>query len=626
MSEAVIEHPINRPPKPPAAALGPYFQFLTTDLEQNQWIGSVLIFRHVSFSQPTISFDSSAKVDYDWEVLYENLFDMKIYRINLTIELREGNDDEKIQWAIDWNDFNSNGTFYIAQRNQKWRGGFFSCNGFDATIPKERAEGLNYDNVWNQLYSIHEQTPLHILLWGGDQSYNDFVIEDVPYLKTWSELPFDDKWTYEFDGDAQIEAEKYYFYTYAEHWERRPEMKRALSSIPSLMMWDDHDIFDGAGSYPPLLQQSPIMSGLFRIAQKLRLLFQHHTTPDKARQHGLFGYQGHNFLARCGPKLLILGTDGRSERTEKTVGHEQSWEMIFDRLSGNLDGIEHLIVLVAVPFSFVRMKLAESILERLKNFALVWKDSKILKTTNSVFGLPEPYDDLLDEWTHNDHIDERNRVLARFQKVSEEKKIRITFFSGDVHCCGVSRFRTSTNEILLPLNDDKLMYQIISSAIVNMPPSRLAIRVAHFFATKWYPLENTEEEIIDFFEKMPENGLQLYLRKLLPNRNWCYFEQTIEKATAGDPSVQIGYLEAIRSNIAYAFGYIGLSRFFWWTNAEDTAKPIQEDARDMIIPEDSHPSEKKNNLKIRFWLESTERENNPDHEFASYGLCVPNLE
>mgnify|MGYP006983677400 CR=1 FL=1 len=101
MSEAVIEHPINRPPKPPAAALGPYFQFLTTDLEQNQWIGSVLIFRHVSFSQPTISFDSSAKVDYDWEVLYENLFDMKIYRINLTIELREGNDDEKIQWAID---------------------------------------------------------------------------------------------------------------------------------------------------------------------------------------------------------------------------------------------------------------------------------------------------------------------------------------------------------------------------------------------------------------------------------------------------------------------------------------------------------------------------------------------
>ena len=48
------------------------------------------------------------------------------------------------------------------------------------------------------------------------------------------------------------------------------------------------------------------------------------------------------------------------------------------------------------------------------------------------------------------------------------------------------------------------MYQVISSAIVNMPPSEMAIRIAHMFKTKWDPVDNTEEEMIDFFEENPE--------------------------------------------------------------------------------------------------------------------------
>ncbi|CAF3766966.1 unnamed protein product [Rotaria sordida] len=178
-------------------------------------------------------------------------------------------------------------------------------------------------------------------------------------------MPWNEKWTYDFDESRKK----------AEHWEYRPEMKRALGSIPSIMMWDDHDIFDSAGSYSPLLHQSPIMKGLFEMAQKIRLLFQHHTTPEKAREHRLFSYQGHNLLARCGPNLLILAADGQTEQQ-----------------------------------------------------------------VNSIFGLSGTYDDLLDEWTHVNHITERNDVLQRFQNLAEINKIRVTFFSSGVHCCGVSRF------------------------------------------------------------------------------------------------------------------------------------------------------------------------------------------
>ena len=55
-------------------------------------------------------------------------------------------------------------------------------------------------------------------------------------------------------------------------------MKHALQLTPSLIMWNDHDIFDGTDSYSPLLHQKPIIIGLFEIAQKMRLLCQHHTT------------------------------------------------------------------------------------------------------------------------------------------------------------------------------------------------------------------------------------------------------------------------------------------------------------------------------------------------------------
>jgi hypothetical protein len=57
---------------------------------------------------------------------------------------------------------------------------------------------------------------------------------------------------------------------------------------------------------------------------------------------------------------------------------------------------------------------------------------------NSIFNLPKLYDDLLDEWIHKAHIEERNRAPLRFQQIAEQKKVQNTYFSIDVHCCGIS--------------------------------------------------------------------------------------------------------------------------------------------------------------------------------------------
>lgn len=82
---------------------------------------------------------------------------------------------------------------------------------------------------------------------------------------------------------------------------------------------------------------------------------------------------------------------------------------------------------------------------------------------------------LLDEWCHDAHIEERNNILSRLQDFAKERNIRVTFLSGDVHCAAFSMFRSDKHVRhklkLKPENDHRLMYQVISSAIVNQAPS-----------------------------------------------------------------------------------------------------------------------------------------------------------
>jgi hypothetical protein len=617
---------ITRPPRRPGPALGPYYQFLTTDLHKMLWFGSALILRDISYDQPKIEFFSEPKLDYNWEVLYDNICNMRAYRINISIELRDGEGDDDIHWKIDWGDRLTDGLFRIARYNQKWRGGFFSCNGFDATVPEQTKSDLTFGDVWEHLNSIHDETPLHILLWGGDQNYIDFIFEDVPYLKDWVEMEWNEKWTCDFRDDLKQQVEEYHFNTYVQNWER-PEVKNALASIPSLMMWDDHDIFDGAGSYPPLLHDSPMMTGLFKSAQKLRLLFQHHTTVEKAREHGLFGYQGYNVLAHCGPNLVIIGSDGRTERDTETIHHPKSWDTIFEKLEHHIMNITHLIVLFPVPFSFVRFKLAESIFERFKNFPNKCRQVPIVKQTNSIFGLPELYDDLLDEWIHEAHIEERNRALSRFQELAERKKIRITFFSGDVHCCGISRFQTRTKHDLAPINDSKLMYQIISSAIVNIPPPRHVLRFAHYVKTKWYPIADTEEELLDFFQRLPETGRKIIHKKLLPNRNWCYFEQCEETNPSIYSVTKTGLFHRLHKSHEEHSPAIELGPTSTYDGHGSSQPPIHQHSHKHSCTEKKEAGEEEigtQTLKIRLWLESSKK-HKEGRRFVSYELLIPNL-
>ena len=57
------------------------------------------------------------------------------------------------------------------------------------------------------------------------------------------------------------------------------------------MTWDDHDIFDGWGSYPDTLQNCPVFQGCYQAALRFYLLFQQHTSLQRIGETDLFGHR-----------------------------------------------------------------------------------------------------------------------------------------------------------------------------------------------------------------------------------------------------------------------------------------------------------------------------------------------
>jgi hypothetical protein len=441
---------------------------------------------------------------------------------------------------------------------------------------------------------------------------------------------------------------------------------------------------DGAGSYPPQQHDSPVMTGLVRSAQKFRLLFQHHTTPLLARKHGLIGHRGYSFVAQLGPRLAAIGLDGRTERNWKQIVDSKSWDAIFDKLDIVAPTTHHLIAIVPVPFSFIRIRAAEKVFDVLRRRAPWIRFLPGLKGTNSIFGLPELYDDLLDEWTHDAHIKERDTQLQHFQSLADKRDLRITFLSGDVHCAAFSRFRsdksTRDQRHLTPETDSKLMYQVISSAIVNQAPSANVCIAYHYLKTKWNPVPQTEEMLVEMFERRPERGKHVRHRKVMPNRNWCYFEEIGAKGGSGGSEVHNSlrksddqsaphrhfhrglddkdhqHLEWVRNHYAFdrkkgypstlgptsspsGSGFSGeplhkhhhgpfchhrKSKFL---NIGSSMNPVKsENASNGIGQEaSSEPaSAERSGLRLRLWLESRQKEEK-GRQFSSYEVVVPDL-
>ncbi|MET0257682.1 MAG: alkaline phosphatase D family protein, partial [Methylobacterium sp.] len=223
---------------------------------------------------------------------------------------------------------------------------------------------------------------------------------------------------------------------------RQPAMRELSAGVPTLMIWDDHDIFDGWGSHPPALQDSPVARGLFTAAREMFVLFQLGGSPD-ALPETCPDRTGASFTQGAGfPGFSVLLPDLRSERTPTRVMGETGWTAFEATLKRVAPG-DRQIVVSSVPALGPRLSLIESLLDFYP-------------------GQQQYEDDLRDQWQSRAHRAEWIRFLEALEREAIETGA-VTVVSGEIHLATRAEMR---------LRDGSVLHQLVASGITHPKPPR----------------------------------------------------------------------------------------------------------------------------------------------------------
>lgn len=370
-------------------------------------------------------------------------------------------------------------SFVVPKKGANARLLYYSCNGYQSNAHRVALEGIT--PMWTRILALHHESAFHLQLGGGDQIYADGVIvepksnELEPSIKDKIHgvfaLPtvvplFKGKNFVEaqLSAEQRAEIDTYYFSHYKLQF-NEPGFKEALASIPGKYQADDHDYYDGYGSYDEEIQQSPLLTSLGATAAWHVGITQHGLTSGE-----LEARKNHTSLSVIDEgRLAILSIDTRTERNAKRVIPNETLAEIFNSIEGLEKPCEHLLVMLSVPVVYASTKRADQVIDLMDYNFLTRAVAKRAGFFNQL-GKVELQDDARDGWSHRDHKGERNNMVAMFQDFAERKGIRVTFLSGDVHLGGMGKIYEKN------FNDDaaKTIYQVISSPVGNMPAGERA--------------------------------------------------------------------------------------------------------------------------------------------------------
>ena len=291
---------------------------------------------------------------------------------------------------------------------------------------------------------------IDLVIAGGDQCYTD----GVPTLDIWRYL----NRRMRKEGETLLPDEasmlSWYRDVYCGYW-GFPGVQEVFDSFPTYMIWDDHELGDGWGSYYaredgaggivhrmlPAYEEKGLTHAearrlaarMFRAGKKAYLEYEHSHNPSTGE--GVFDYS----FRRGGCAYYVL--DGRGHRdvnrdSFRILGREQFDR--FERWAANVDPEEtpFLFVVSAVPVLHTRAGLANADERWLMEHA----------------GLD---DDLRDSWEHEIH-DEECSALLQVLFDATARGIRVCILSGDVHVSAVFSLDDGAG---------RRIYQLTSSAI-----------------------------------------------------------------------------------------------------------------------------------------------------------------
>jgi hypothetical protein len=325
---------------------------------------------------------------------------------------------------------------------------YVSCNGQEAADADRALAERNL--MWRRLTVEHERAPFSLLLHGGDQLYADEMLESHPAIAAWAESELEARPGLPFPNEAREAAERFLFERYARLY-TQPATAPLLATVPSVMMWDDHDIIDGWGSHPPALLDSPVGRGLFAAARRMFLLFQLGMADGSGAGDAPAGRSLSQTVSF--PDFRIIAPDLRSERRPERLLGPEGWADLCAAIAA-CPADARLFLMSSVPLLGPRLSWIEAligIVPRLRGYE----------------------DDLRDQWQSRAHRQEWREMLLLMEKRAEAGGDAPTVLSGEIHLA-------TRGEMTLP--NGRVMHQLVASGIAHPPPPQLYARALGWLA------------------------------------------------------------------------------------------------------------------------------------------------
>lgn len=325
---------------------------------------------------------------------------------------------------------------------------FVACNGQEHGDGQRPAGTRNA--LWRRLGSEHARSPFQLLLHGGDQIYADEMLDAHAVAKDWirnRDLSPPDTGTLAIlEQRLRHELFQRYAALYAQI-----DPAWLMARVPSLCMWDDHDICDGWGSIYPEQLDSPVGQCVFRVARECFLLFQQGCGAQELPPLCLDPTGTSLSWTVRMPGLSIVAPDLRSERRPDRVMGPHGHAALRKALGATRG--ERVLVLSSVPALGPRLSWIEAMMGVIPK-------------------LQKYEDDLRDQWQSRAHRVEWQSFLRDLLDAHRAESAAVTVLSGEIHLATRATLDTPVGPI----------HQLVSSGIAHPSPPESYARALGWLA------------------------------------------------------------------------------------------------------------------------------------------------
>jgi len=240
----------------------------------NLWLISVLVIGKVEQLPAWKIKNQSQNIKYkNWNLLHSDKLAKNIYFYQADIECTLSDVKSVVDFSIAYNNEEYTSSINLPAIGQMPNTTYSSCHGFSSASIANKFKDKKNTMLDRLLEVATKNAKFELCLMGGDQIYSDEIFSVSNEFKEWSEKSSDEQVGAKFTKTMHNKAKECYLNCYMRNW-CNPSFNQIISTMPAIMMWDDHDIIDGWGSYDEGLQNSAMHQNLYQIAELYFCIFQ----------------------------------------------------------------------------------------------------------------------------------------------------------------------------------------------------------------------------------------------------------------------------------------------------------------------------------------------------------------